>query len=126
MTVKKSIFLWILPGILLIPTLQSCVNNNEEDLYGIEPCDITNVTWASKIAEIMKKNCVVCHGPEVAYKGVRHDTYEYEMIVVNDGRLRGVVNHLPGYSKMPKDRGKLPECELKLINIWLDNGAPEF
>jgi hypothetical protein len=126
MTVKKSIFLWILSGILLIPAVQSCVNNNEEDLYGIEPCDITNVTWASKIADILQKNCVGCHGPEVAYKGVRHDTYEYEMIVVNDGRLRGVVNHLPGYSKMPKDRGKLPECELKLINIWLDNGAPEF
>ena len=126
MTVKTGLYILILLGILLTAFLQSCVNNNEEDLYGIEPCDITNVTWASKIAEIMQNNCVQCHGPEVAYKGVRHDTYEYEMIVVNDGRLRGVVNHLPGYSKMPKDRGKLPECELQLINIWLDNGAPEF
>jgi len=126
MTVKTGLYILILKGILLTAFLQSCVNNNEEDLYGIKPCDITNVTWASKIAEIMQNNCVPCHGPEVAYKGVRHDTYEYEMIVVNDGRLRGVVNHLPGYSKMPKDRGKLPECELQLINIWLDNGAPEF
>jgi len=126
MTVKAGLNILILLVILLTAFLHSCVNNNEEDLYGIKPCDITNVTWASKIAEIMQKNCVACHGPEVAYKGVRHDTYEYEMIVVNDGRLRGVVNHLPGYSKMPKDRGKLPECELQLINIWLDNGAPEF
>jgi hypothetical protein len=47
------------------------------------------------------------------------------MVVVNDGRLRGVINHLDGFSKMPKDRGKLPECELEILNKWLDNGAPE-
>jgi len=112
--------------IVLAVLPMSCVNNNEEELYGIRPCDIENVTWESKIREIMQKNCVMCHGPDLAFRGVRHDTYESEMIVVNDGRLRGVVNHLPGYPKMPKDRDKLPECELKLINTWLDNGAPEF
>ena len=126
MTAKTSAFLWILLVVLPIASSQSCVNNSEEELYGINQCDTENVTWESKIRAIMQQNCVKCHGPVVAYKGVRHDTYEAEMIVVNDGRLRGVVNHLPGYSKMPKDRGKLPECELKLINIWLDNGAPEF
>lgn len=103
----------------------SCVSNNEYDLYGIPDCDTTNVTWDSKISAIMKANCVVCHGEDVSYNGVRHDSYESEMIVVNDGRLRGVVNHLDGYVKMPKDRGKLPACELELINTWLDNGAPE-
>ncbi|HAM11239.1 MAG: hypothetical protein A2X05_04755 [Bacteroidetes bacterium GWE2_41_25] len=103
----------------------SCVNNNELDLYGIPDCDTTNVTWDSKISAIMQANCVTCHGEEVSYNGVRHDSYESEMVVVNDGRLRGVVNHLDGYVKMPKDRGKLPACELQLINTWLDNGAPE-
>jgi len=103
----------------------SCVNNNEYDLYGIPDCDTTNVTWDSKIAAIMQTNCVVCHGEDLSYNGVRHDSYESEMVVVNDGRLRGVINHLNGYVKMPKDRGKLPACELELINTWLDNGAPE-
>jgi hypothetical protein len=112
--------------LLLITVLSlSCVSNNEYDLYGIPDCDTTNVTWDSKISAIMEANCVVCHGEDVSYNGVRHDSYESEMIVVNDGRLRGVVNHLDGYVKMPKDRGKLPACELELINTWLDNGAPE-
>jgi hypothetical protein len=123
---KKILKITLILVLLLISLSQSCVSNNEEDLYGIKPCDTTNVTWQSKISEIMAKNCVMCHGPELSYNGVRHDTYAFEMVVVNDGRLRGVVNHLDGYSKMPKDRGKLPDCELKLINIWLDNGAPEF
>jgi hypothetical protein len=111
---------------LLIAAISlSCVNNNEYDLYGVPDCDTSNVTWDSKISSIMEANCVVCHGEEVSYNGVRHDSYDSEMIVVNDGRLRGVVNHLDGYVKMPKDRGKLPACELELINTWLDNGAPE-
>jgi len=103
-----------------------CVSNNEYDLYGIPDCDTTNVTWNSEISAIMETNCVMCHGEDLSYNGVRHDSYESEMIVVKDGRLKGVVNHLDGYVKMPKDRSKLPECELLLINTWLDNGAPEF
>lgn len=104
---------------------KSCVSNNELDLYGIPECDTTNITWDSKISLIMLTNCVACHNEDFNYNGVRHDNYESEMIVVRDGRLRGVVNHLDGYVKMPKDRGKLPFCELELINKWLDNGAPE-
>jgi hypothetical protein len=126
MKVKTGVVILFASIVFPISSSQSCVNNNEEELYGIKPCDTSNVTWASKIKDILQQNCVMCHGPVIAYRGVRHDTYESEMIVVNDGRLRGVVNHLPGYAKMPKDRGKLPECELKLINTWLDNGAPEF
>lgn len=103
----------------------SCENNNEFDLYGEIECDTVNITWESTIAEILEINCVVCHGPSQSYNNVRHDSYTSEMVVVNDGRLRGVVNHLPGFSKMPKDRPQLSECDLKKINTWLDNGAPE-
>jgi hypothetical protein len=88
MTSKTGIILCIFLMVLPITSSQSRVNNNEEDLYGITPCDITNVIWESKIAAIMQKNCVMCHGPDVAYKGVRHDSYEAEMIVVNGGRYK--------------------------------------
>ena len=123
----KRKFILIIFGFIGILSIipPSCENNNEFDLYGTQECDTTNITWNSKIAGILEKNCVSCHGAEVSYNGVRHDSYAAEMIVVNDGRLRGVVNHLDGYSKMPKDRAKLPDCELKIINKWLDNDAPE-
>jgi len=121
----KSVFTVLVFTGLLIMFSPSCENNNELDLYGKQQCDTTNVTWESKISAILQKNCVECHGPTVSYNGVRHDSYSSEMVVVNDGRLRGVVNRYNGFAKMPKDRDKLPECELKIINIWLDNGAPE-
>jgi hypothetical protein len=103
----------------------SCENNNELDLYGPSECDTIDLTWENTIKEILAENCVRCHGPDLSYNNVRHDSYETERIVVDDGRLRGVVNHLPGYTPMPFDRPKLPECDLKQINAWLDADAPE-
>jgi len=123
--IRKQILIWIgFAGLLIVNTI-SCENNNEFELYGIRDCDTTNITWESKVAEILQNNCVECHGPVSPYLGVRHDSYDAEMVVVNDGRLRGVINHLDGFAKMPKDRGKLPDCELEILNRWLDLGAPE-
>lgn len=103
----------------------SCAYNSEEELYGIEECDTIVVTWENPIQEILAENCVPCHNEELNYNDVRHDTYEFELIVVNDGRLNGVVNHLPGYPQMPYQLPQLPDCELLLINTWLERGAPE-
>ena len=115
---------FILP-ILLISGFISCTFHSEEELYGFEECDTILVTWEHPIQEILAKNCVECHNADLNYNGVRHDVYELELIVVNDGRLNGVVNHLPGYPQMPYQRPQLPECELRLINIWIERGAPE-
>jgi len=109
----------------LVSVFSSCAFNSEEELYGIVECDTTIVTWEHNIKEILAENCVRCHNEDLHYNDVRHDTYEHELIVVNDGRLNGVVNHLPGYPQMPYQLPQLPECELLLINLWLERGAPE-
>jgi len=103
----------------------SCVSYNEVELYDLTYCDTSDVTWEYPIREILEVNCVPCHNPELHYRNVRHDNYTDELKVVNDGRLRAVVNHLPGYTRMPYQQARLPDCELELINRWLDNGAPE-
>lgn len=112
-----------LPVVLF--TLLGCEANSEEDLYDIVPPDTTNITWDPTISEILWVNCVPCHNPVLHYNDVKHHTYQDELVVVNDGRLNGVVNHLPGYLQMPYQLPKLPEEELLLINKWLENGAPE-
>jgi len=111
--------------VFLLSLFSSCAFNSEEELYGITDCDTTLITWEFPIREILEQNCVPCHNAELQYKGVRHDVYELELIVVNDGRLNGVVNHLPGYPRMPYQRPQLPECERLLINKWIERGAPE-
>jgi hypothetical protein len=111
--------------VILASVFSSCAFNSEEELYGIAPCDTTLITWEYPIREILEKNCVPCHNAELQYNGVRHDVYEFELIVVNDGRLNGVVNHLPGYPQMPYQLPQLPECERLLINMWIEKGAPK-
>ena len=111
--------------VILASVFSACAFNSEEELYGIAPCDTTLITWEYPIREILDKNCVPCHNAELQYNGVRHDVYEFELIVVNDGRLNGVVNHLPGYPQMPYQLPQLPECERLLINMWIEKGAPK-
>ncbi len=110
---------------ILLSCFFSCEYNSEEELYGLENCDTTDVTWEGQIKAILQQNCVECHNAEKHYNEVRHDTYEEELKVVNDGRLNGVVNHLAGYPQMPYQRPQLPDCELNLINAWIEKGAPE-
>ena len=111
--------------IMMIFGFISCTFHSEEELYGFEECDTTLVTWENPIREILAENCVECHNAELHYNEVRHDEYALVLIVVNDGRLNGVINHLPGYPQMPYQRPQLPECELSLINIWIERGTPE-
>lgn len=112
--------------VFLVSVFTSCTFHSEEELFGISPCDTTIISWEYPIKEILAKNCVPCHNAELQYNGVRHDVYQLELIVVNDGRLNGVVNHLPGYAQMPYQLPQLPDCERMIINMWIEKGAPEY
>lgn len=112
-------------SIMLGLSTYSCTDHSEEELYGIFKADTSRVSWDYPIRQILETNCVLCHNEDIRYGGVRHDTYSEELRVVRDGRLRGVVNHLPTYPRMPYQRGQLPEHERELINHWIDTGAPE-
>ena len=111
--------------VFAIAGFPSCAWDSVEDLYGIEACDTLHITWEDPVSEILEINCVPCHNPELHYNGVRHDTYEEELKVVNDGRLHAVINHLPGSPQMPYQLSQLPECELGTLDSWINEGAPE-
>lgn len=111
--------------VFLIAGFSSCVWNSVEELYGIVPCDTLTITWEEPVSTILEINCVPCHNPELHYNNVRHDTYEEELKVVNDGRLHQVINHLPGFPEMPYQLPQLPDCERNTLDSWINKGAPE-
>jgi hypothetical protein len=86
-------------------------------------CDTVNVTFSGTIRPILLNNCVGCHSGANPPLGVSLETYGGVLSVVNDGRFRKAVNHLPGASAMPKNGNKLPDCTVNKINAWLNNGA---
>lgn len=112
---------------LIFFVLASCENNNEVDLYGLEPCDTTKLSWDNGISTIYNAFCVHCHSEFENYKEVRHDTYEQELKVISDGgvKLRIVINHTGPNKQMPFNAPKLSDCHINMIETWLDNGAPE-
>ena len=106
--------------------LQSCYWDNEEDLYPVvADCDTTNVTYSGTVAIILDDNCVSCHNSSFSQGGVVVDNYDDLKIVVDNGRFWGAINHEGGFSPMPQNLPKLPECELKKIRTWINEGASD-
>ena len=120
----RKIFLYLVILLCGIIILQ-CESQNEEDLFGMIDCDTTVVTYQNSIEPILRKNCYECHAINVATAGIIVEGYDNLILRINSGRFPGAVNHRPPYTPMPKDRGKLPDCDLAKINIWLNDGAPD-
>ena len=116
--------------ILLLVFVSGCYYDNEEYLYPSVgqnfTCDTTDVSLSGAIMPIFESRCLVCHGNTTAAglgAGINLETYSELKIWVNNGKLEGSVNHLPGFSQMPKGTSKLDSCSLAQISAWINQGA---
>ena len=119
----KFIFTLILSSLLVGRFFISCQSLNEEELFGDRDCDTSLVTYSESIFPIIQNNCYECHSGSNPISFRNFEGYNNFVLYVNSGRVYGAVNHLSGFSHMPKDRKKLPECELGKINKWIREGA---
>ena len=111
--------------ILTVATIAGCYYDNEEKLYPVisTTCDLTNVTFSSTVTNALH-SCQSCHSNSNASSsgaGIRLENYAD---VKSNTRLMGAINHLSGYSAMPKGGGTLTSCEINQIQIWINNGMP--
>jgi cytochrome c5 len=111
-------------AVILSSSLQSCYYDKESELYPVATCDTALVTYSQTIVPIMSANCNVCHSTAVASGGVITDNHADLSTVAANGQLEGAVNHLNGFSPMPKGGSKLSDCNLSKIHIWVRNGSP--
>jgi hypothetical protein len=103
-----------------------CHYNSEEELFGTKtPCDTTNITYSSTITAIINNNgCLSCHVGPAPAGNFTLSSYADVKAKVDDGKLWGAINHLPGFSPMPQGGNKLSNCELTKIMLWINAGAP--
>lgn len=87
-------------------------------------CDTANVTYSGAIRNIISNKCQGCHSGANPSGGFDYSTYNGVKARVDDGKLWGAVNHVQGFSPMPKNGSKLSDCELGQIKKWIDAGAP--
>lgn len=109
-------------SVSLVFLMSGCYYDNEETLYpDAVMCDTTNVTFHANIEPIIQGNCAVsgCHVAGGTGSGI-FTTYAGLKTKVNNGSLKRRV--LERKDMPPNSR--LNGCQLSLIKIWLDAGAP--
>jgi hypothetical protein len=110
---KKSIIYW---------WIKQGAYENHCDSAG---CDSTNVTYTSSVKLILDTWCIGCHGGSKPENGLSLETYSEAVDCANSGKMMGAIRQQPGYSAMPKDGGMLSECEIALIQKWINTGTPQ-
>lgn len=111
---KKIVF------ILFILTLISCYNDNEEDLYGPVSCDVSAITYANDVLPIINASCATtgCHVSGGSGPG-DFTNYNDLKLKVDNGTFetRVLVD-----KNMPPNT-PLSNCDLQILQAWIDNGA---
>lgn len=117
----------VLPLVFFI--FSGCYYDSEEALLG-KPgtgiCDTTVSNFSTEIKPILSSYCLSCHSNSAALSsggGVKLQDYADVMTYVSNGRLAGSIQHMSGFSPMPKGGGTLSNCDISMINAWITKGA---
>jgi mono/diheme cytochrome c family protein len=121
---KKYIF-----GLLLSSMVgfSGCYYDVESELYPKDPnqtCDTLNVGYQARIEPIIKNNCISCHTGSGAGGNVNLDSYQGVKDATLSRNLYGAVSHTTD-KPMPQGGNKLPDCDIKAIKKWIENGHPQ-
>lgn len=82
------------------------------------------VSYSISISPILDRNCRSCHNVALLTGGVNLEDFAVLKQHINSGVLMGNVKHLPGYMPMPQNAAKLSDCDIDLLQKWVDAGAP--
>ena len=112
--------------LVVVIALHGCYYDNEEELYPAQgaACGTTPVSYANDVAPIIQGNCMQCHSAAANMGSVNLEGYTQLKSYAGNGKLYGVITHSTGFSPMPKNSGKMSDCNIAIIKRWIDDGAP--
>jgi mono/diheme cytochrome c family protein len=84
-------------------------------------CDTSFVTYPGTIYPIFQANCISCHGPPQPQGGLDFTDFSDVAFVAQSGQLLGAIKQLPDYEPMPQNAPPLTECEIILIEKWIND-----
>ena len=118
---------FLLLSVFLSLFLGSCEWKNEEEEFGVVVCDTSQVTLSGTVKPILQTNCYTCHSSAAASSfgaGINLEEYQALKGRADGGSLLGSISHASGFSSMPKGASKLSDCNISLIEAWIQKGAP--
>jgi len=106
-----------------------CYYDNEETLYPPGGCDTADVKYSTHIVEILDNRCLQCHNNvDFAVEGGGFSWEGYANISgylsTSSAVFMSSINHEAGYTPMPYNLPKLSECEIRKIELWIEDGFP--
>ncbi len=104
----------------IIDKIKKWITQGAKNNYCSSVCDSTKYTYSADISKIIATNCISCHNSGTVLLNSHSNVQTFAL----NGRLMGALKHLPGYQPMPNSTNFLSDCELKKIQKWIDNGAP--
>lgn len=112
---------------LFLSVFTGCYYDNEEDLYPGQNCDTSDVRFSNVIVPILDNACMQCHSnaqAPTAGNGISFEGHANLIAYLNvaEETFLGAVRHEPGYPQMPKNGNKLSNCDIRKIEIWIENG----
>ncbi len=118
----------LIASITIVFVLYSCYYDSKEYLYPQvdSSCDTTNVTFQSSIAPIMDQYCLSCHSNSTAASfgsNIKLEDYADVKSYADKGNLLGAIKQLPGFTPMPKGSGAIPNCNIRKLETWINNGS---
>jgi hypothetical protein len=91
-------------------------------------CDTTGVIgFSSRILPIFQNYCANCHNSTNPRGGVNLDNYT-GVKTLADTEINGIpvligtIRKLNGFTPMPPDGSSVPDCDIRQIEIWIDQG----
>lgn len=121
---KMVNLLQLLTIVVLVNLASGCAYNVEEELYPSDECKTVNVAYRADVLPILENNCYRCHDAANNQGGITIEGYDNLKAFVDSGALLGAIRRDPGFSPMPQDGPKLPDCEIGKIVAWVNDGAP--
>jgi len=87
-------------------------------------CDTSNVSFSGQIWPMMETYCTGCHSVSAPGGGIVIASYEDMVALAENGSLMGSIRYEEAYAPMPTNQ-MLTECNIKLLQLWIDEGFPE-
>lgn len=121
---KSTSIILAISLIVAVYGISGCYYDVESDVYPSgQVCDSLAISFSMDVFPIISNKCLGCHDASSNSGGITIETYSQLKAQVDNGALSCTVNHLSGCTSMPQDAPQLPECELKAINVWINEGA---
>lgn len=104
-------------------TSTGCYYDVQSELYPDHYCDTSNTAYTIAIQPIMQSDCALpgCHVPGGTGTG-DFTTYDGLLPQVSNGAVVASIQGTGGISPMPPS-GKLSDCDIRKIVLWVNAGA---